>query len=126
MKTIKLAVTVFVLCIGLSVYSQSKTQKGKLDFKDVKIENYQIKVEVDSVEELESTFTIEDFENILNEAELDKEVTFALKCNGEMMSKSAKSSMSYTIHGNTNEKEKFLKGVEKIRNSAIKYYKSKK
>lgn len=72
-----------------------------------------------------STFKIEDFVEILNEAQPNEDITFELKCNGKKMTNGTNSSMSYTIHGNTNEKEKFLASVEKVRSSAIKYYKTK-
>ena len=92
--------------------------------KDVKIENISIKVEVDSAKELKSTLKKDDFEEILDETQLHEVITFELKCNGEPMSNGSKASVSYTIKGNTNNKEEFLQGITKIRTDAIKYYNS--
>ncbi len=121
MKTIKLSVLAILLSLRFIVAAQSNVEKSEL----VKIESFSIKVEVDSAEEVESTFKIEDFVEILNEAQPNEDITFELKCNGKKMTNGTNSSMSYTIHGNTNEKEKFLASVEKVRSSAIKYYKTK-
>lgn len=121
MKTIKLSVLAILLSLGFNVAAQSNVEKSEL----VKIESFSIKVEVDSAEEVESTFKIEDFVEILNEAQPNEDITFELKCNGKKMTNGTNSSMSYTIHGNTNEKEKFLAGVEKVKSAAIKYYNSK-
>ena len=125
MKSIKLVASAVVICLALGVYGQSKITNGKVDINDIKIENFSIKVEVDSAKELESTFKVEDFEEILSQTQPNEEITFELKCNGKKMTNGTNSSMSYTIHGNTNEKKKFLAGVEKVKNSAIKYYNSK-
>lgn len=122
MKTIKLSVFAILLFLGFNVAAQSNVEKSEL----VKIESFSIKVEVDSAEEVESTFKIEDFEEILSQAQPNIDITFELKCNGDTMSNGSKSSMSYTIKGNLNKKEEFLKGITKIRSAAIKYYNSKK
>ena len=65
MKTIKLSVLAILLSLGFIVAAQSNVEKSEL----VKIESFSIKVEVDSAEEVESTFKIEDFVEILNENE---------------------------------------------------------
>ena len=124
MKSIKLVASVLVICLALGAYGQSKITNGKIDIKDVKIENISIKVEVDSAKELKSTLKIDDFEEILDETQLHEVITFELKCNGEPMSNVSKASMSYTIKGNTNNKAEFLQGITKIRTAAIKYYNS--
>ena len=41
------------------------------------------------------------------------------------MSNGVKSSMSYEIKGNTSDKKTFLESIKKLREAAIKYYKSK-
>ena len=41
------------------------------------------------------------------------------------MSNGKKSHISYTVEGNSNEPEAFLKSIEKIRTSAINYYNNK-
>ena len=66
-----------------------------------------------------------DYLSLLNLTEEGEELSFKIKCNGKKMSNGVKSSMSYEIKGNTNDKKTFLKNIEKLRKAAIKYYKSK-
>ena len=125
MKTIKLVIAAIVFCVSLNSLAQAKIVTGKTDIQDVKIENVSITVEVDSADEIESTFKVEDLEDIFENAQSGEDISFKLKCNGRKMSNGVRSSMSYTINGNTNDKASFLEGVAKVRASAIKYYKSK-
>jgi len=120
-------ITLITLFMTTAYFAQSKDLNGKVnqDIEVVKIENVSISVEVDSVEEIESTFTIKDFKELLNLTEEGEELSFKIKCNGKKMSNGVKSSMSYEIKGNTNDKKTFLKNIEKLRKAAIKYYKSK-
>ena len=119
-------ITVLALCFATSIFAQSQNLKGEVKVTDVKIENVKIEVEVDSVEEIESSFTIEDFKQLLDETSEGEDLTFKIKCNGKKMSNGLKSSMSYEVKGNTSDKETFLENVAKLRKAAIKYYQSKK
>ncbi|RZN84288.1 MAG: hypothetical protein EVB11_02460 [Winogradskyella sp.] len=119
-------ITVLALCLSVSIFAQSQNLKGEVKVTDVKVENVKIEVEVDSIEEIESTFTIEDFKQLLDETEEGEDLTFKIKCNGKKMPNGLKSSMSYEVKGNTSDKESFLKNVAKLRKAAIKYYQSKK
>ncbi|GGI55802.1 hypothetical protein [Winogradskyella haliclonae] len=118
-------ITVIALCLSASIFGQSLNLKGEVKDNDVKVENVKIEVEVDSIEEIESTFTIEDFKQLLDETTEGEDLTFKIKCNGKKMSNGLKSSMSYEIKGNTSDKETFLENVTKLRKAAIKYYQSK-
>ncbi|TCK67476.1 hypothetical protein DFQ05_1252 [Winogradskyella wandonensis] len=118
-------ITVVAIIMVTSVFAQSNNLKGEVKLGDNKIENMSISVEVDSAEEIESTFSIKDFEELLDITEKGEELSFKIKCNGKTMSNGVKSSMSYEIKGNTNDKKEFLKNIKKLRKAAIKYYKSK-
>ena len=117
-----------ITCLALVVttlgFSQSKTALGEVK-ETTKVENMSITVTVDSLEEIESTFKVADIKEILDMSEANETISFKIVCNGETMSNGAKAYMSYTVEGNTDEPESFLKSVRKIRNSAIKYYKNK-
>lgn len=117
-----------ITCLALVVttlgFSQSKTLLGEVK-ETAKVENMSITVTVDSLEEIESTFKIEEIKEILDMSEANETISFKIVCNGETMSNGKKAHMSYAVEGNTDEPESFLKSVEKIRNSAIKYYKNK-
>ena len=119
-------VKVLVLTFGMLFSVNAQNLKDNTRFKDVKIENVSIRVEVDSAEELESTFTVKDFEELLDQTEAGEELSFKIKCNGKKMSNGVKSSMSFSIKGNTDNKKDFLKNLAKLRNAAMNYYKSKK
>lgn len=115
-----------VICLALALatlgfaQSQSKSKTGKIS--QVRFSNLDVVVTVDSAEDIENTFNLEDIKEILNEANPNENVTFSLVCNGAMMSNGKKSSMTYKIEGSSNEPEEFLSLVSKLRTSAIKYY----
>ena len=119
----KILIKLLVILTLSLTSTQAQNLTAKINTSEVKIEN--IKIEVDSAEEIESTFTIDDFESLLNEADEGEELSFKIKCNGEKMSNGVKSSMSYEIKGNTSDKKIFLESIKKLREAAIKYYKSK-
>lgn len=116
----KILIKLLVILTLSLTSTQAQNLTAKINTSEVKIE-----VEVDSAEEIESTFTIDDFESLLNEADEGEELSFKIKCNGEKMSNGVKSSMSYEIKGNTSDKKTFLESIKKLREAAIKYYKSK-
>jgi len=122
MKNLITSVIVLISALG---FSQSKSINGLVVKETPKVENVALTVTVDSAEEIESTFTMEDVKDIIETSEENETLSFKIICNGDTMSNGKKSYMSYKIEGNSDESEKFLKGVEKIRNSAIKYYNNK-
>lgn len=90
-----------------------------------KIQNMSIHVEVDSAEEVASTFKTADIESLFDEVEEGQDISFKITCNGEKMSNGVKSHMSYAVKGNTTDKKSFLLSVKKMRKAAINYYKNK-
>ncbi len=109
--------TILMLLIAIVSFGQTTTLSG-----DAKIESMSIHVEVDSAEEVASTFQTEDIESILDDVELGEEVSFKITCNGKSMSNGVKSHMSYAVKGNSNDKKDFIKSVKKMRKAAINYY----
>lgn len=106
-------------------FSQSHLVNGVLVEETPILENVSITVTVDSSDEIESTFNVEDIKRIIDDSKDNETVSFKIICNGKEMSNGEKSHVSYKIEGNSNKKESFLKGVEKIRTSAINYYNNK-
>ena len=106
-------------------YSQSQPKEDFEVRKEVKVESVDVVVTVDSAKELESTFTIDDIKEMFDLTNKDKDVSFKLVCNGDLMSNGKKSHMSYKIEGSSNDQETFIKRVNDIRKAAIKYYKNK-
>jgi hypothetical protein len=115
-----------VLLIGVAGFSQTKSFEELEVKKEVRAERVDVVVEVDSLEELESTFSVEDVKSVFELTSEDKDVSFKLVCNGEVMSNGKKSHMSYKVDGSSSDQDVFLKRIEFIRDAAIKYYKNKK
>jgi len=120
-------ITVLTLLITTLTYSQTNLiESVNKTPGEVKLENVSITVTVDSAEEVESVLKMEDIKQLLDESAENEAITFKITCNGNRMSNGKKSHMSYTVKGNTDDRAGFLKSVEKMRNSAINYYKNKK
>lgn len=121
----KNVITSLVLLMTALGFSQTTIKQEAEIIKTVKVENVDVVVTVDSAEEIESTFTIEDIKEMLDLSENNETVSFKIVCRGDYMSNGNKSSISYKVEGNSNDSDNFLKSVEKIRTSAIKYYNNK-
>ncbi len=118
-------VTILLLLISTIGISQSKSITGNTSIEDVKIQGLSVSVDVDSAEEVKSTFKIEDIKEILSSVSDNEEISFEIVCNGETMFKEGKSRVSYKVNGNSKDINGFLKSVKKIRKAAINYYKAK-
>ncbi len=113
------------LLITLSSFSQSKLMNGMVVKETTRVENVSVEVTVDSAEEIESTFKVEDIKEILNSSNDNETLSFKITCNGDKMSNGINSKVSYKIEGSSNDLESFLIGIEKIRTAAINYYNNK-
>ena len=122
MKTLVTSVALFITVLG---FGQSKTITGAVTEDHPKLESVSVTVTVDSAADIESTFKVEDIKEILDTTADNEPLTFQIICNGKTMSNGNKSYMSYKVEGNSDQPEDFLKSVEKIRTSAIKYYNNK-
>ena len=118
--------TSLIILIALSGYSQSKAINGMVVKETTRVENVSVEVTVDSAEEIESSFKVEDIKDILDASSDNENLSFKITCNGNKMSSGVKSKVSYKIEGSSNELEAFLMGVEKIRTAAINYYEQNK
>ncbi len=120
-----LIIIVLILFSVLS-FGQSKNLKGTITKSEARINNVSITVTVDSIEDIESTFSIEDIKSILEEEmEEDEKISFKIICNKDTMVNGEESYASFKVDGNTNNIEGFLTNVKKIKDSAINYYKNK-
>ena len=118
-------ITSLALVITMLGFGQTRSINGVVAEEQPKLEDVSVTVTVDSAEEIESTFQVEDIKEILESTDKNETVTFKIICNGRKMSNGEKSHMSYSVEGNSNKPEAFLKSVEKIRTSAINYYNNK-
>ena len=117
--------TSLALMVTLLGFSQSTSINGKVTKTQPELEDVTVSVTVDSAEEIQSTFKVEDIKELLDITGENETLTFKIVCNGRTMSNGKKSHMSYTVEGNSNDPEAFLKRIEKIRTSAINYYNNK-
>ncbi|WP_439151595.1 hypothetical protein [Winogradskyella sp.] len=121
----KNVITSLVLLMTALGFSQTTIKEEAEITRTVSVENVDVAITVDSAEEIESTFTIDDIKELLDLSSDNEMVSFKIVCRGDYMSNGKKSSMSYKVEGNSNNRDDFLKSVEKIRTSAIKYYNNK-
>ncbi len=118
-------ITILALIISVTVFSQSRTGKGVMVNEKTKVESVSITVTTDSVEELNSTFQLKDIEKIISSNGKNGIFSFKIICNGKETPKALKSQVTYKVEGNSADTQSFLKNVEKIRTTAINYYKNK-
>lgn len=118
-------ITSLALLVTLASFSQSKSTNGIVVKETVRVNNVSVAITVDSAEDIESSFRIEDIEDVLDLSDDNETVSFKIICNGDKMSTGVKSHVSYQIEGNSNDKKAFLFGIEKIRTAAINYYNNK-
>lgn len=110
-----------LLLVTLS-FSQSKNLKGIIKNDEVQINNLSISVTVDSAEEVESIFNMNDVREILETLVDNQEVSFEIICNGNLMTNGEKSTLSCKVNGKSDNIDLFLKSVKKMRQAAINYY----
>lgn len=117
---------IMMLCFTGFAFGQNKTTKGLFAKDALKVENISVVVTVDSAEELESTFNLEDFKDLINETGENEELSFKIICNGDLMKNGKKSSLSYEVKGDAADLDNFLERVWSIREAAVNYYNNKK
>lgn len=121
----KAAITMaFLLLVTISL-GQTQNFKDSESLQVTKVSDFKISVTVDSAEDLETTFKMNDVKDVLNEVSEDESLSFEIICNGHEMSNGEKSKVSYKVKGNSNDLKGFLKTVKKVRKGAINYYKNK-
>tara|TARA_R110002049_G_scaffold284235_2_gene464796 strand:- start:1169 stop:1534 length:366 start_codon:yes stop_codon:yes gene_type:complete len=107
----------FLILLSNLGHSQSEIKN-----KTTKIEALTIEITIDSSNELESVFKTEDLDELFNVSEDNEDITFRLNCNFKKEKDKLEGHISYTINGNVNEKEMFIKSIKKIKASALKFY----
>lgn len=113
------------LAMLFSLVSFSQTEPEKKTVKTTNVQAFSLEITIDSIEELESIFMTEDLEELFLITEDNEDITFTLNCNFKEAKDKMEGHISYTIKGNTNDKEKLVKSLEKVKTSALKFYKSK-
>lgn len=121
----KLVFTIFTLLLTTFSFSQSEDIELEITEHNLKVSDLNVSVTVDSAEEVESTFKVNDIKELLKETTDLENMTFEIICNGDQMSNGKKSTLSYKVHGNSDDVNGFLKSIKKMRKAAIKYYKNK-
>jgi len=118
----KNVMTSLVLLISVLGFSQSNDLNGLVVKKVEVVENVAISITVDSAEEIKKSLRIEDVREALEMSSPNQSVNFSITCNGKPNPNGVRSHMTYKIKGNSNDMENFLKRVEILRSSAIKFY----
>ncbi|WP_040248144.1 hypothetical protein [Psychroserpens mesophilus] len=121
----KTAFTILFLFLATISVAQSQNSDHSKKIQVTKVTDFKISVVVNSLNEIKRTFTMNDIKDILNDLPENENVSFEMICNGKEMSDNKKSSVSYKVMGNVDDRRGFLKTIEKVRQGAINYYKSK-
>lgn len=114
MKNVFICLALLISTVG---FSQSKIEK-----KQIKVDTISIEVTVDSVDELESTFTEADLTELFKMLDDNEALSFTLRCSFSEIKDNLKGSMTYSIVGTSNEKEKFIANIKKMKSTALKFY----
>ncbi len=117
-NVIKLVVLLF------ATVSFSQTNDA-VNLEDVKVHTVDISVNVNSEEEVKSTFTMKDIKTLLSEVQPNEALNFEITCIGEDKSVGEPSTLTYRVKGDSNNPKVFLERVKKVRNAVIKFYKNK-
>lgn len=117
-----------VTIIALTCFTLVSAQTIHLDegitTENIKLENLNISVTVDSEESIKSTFDVKDMKEILVKAKENQALEFQITC--ENKTDYRMTNMTYKVKGNSNDVSGFMKSIKVVRKSAIKYYKNKK
>ncbi|WP_091420796.1 hypothetical protein [Formosa sp. Hel1_31_208] len=121
----KQVLTILGLLIATVSMSYAQDIKGQVTMEDIQLKDLKVSVTVDSAKEVEAVFDLKDIKALLGEVKENEDISFEIICNGNNMSNGAKSTLSYSVTGNTKDINGFLKSLKKIRKAAIKYYQNK-
>ncbi|WP_179344171.1 hypothetical protein [Winogradskyella ursingii] len=123
----KYVIVILAVLISTTSFGQSKKINGNVTKdKVVKVENVKIEVSVDSADDLESNFKIEDLRELFKHSSENEAISIKIICNGKKRDDGIESHVSYKVDGNSNDIEGLIKSVEVIRKAAVKYYNDKK
>lgn len=122
MKNLMTSLCLLVLTLG---FGQTSKVDSSTIMKNSKIKDIGVRVEVDSAEDLENSFKIEDLKDLLFLSSEGQDITLEIVCNSKIMPNGVNSSLTLKINGNTNKEEEFLRNVNKIRNMALKHFNSR-
>lgn len=118
-------ITLIAVLVATFSFSQNDNLEAVITTNEGKINDFKISVSVDSAEEIESTFKVNDFKEILEDVNEDELLSFEITCFGEGISEGSTTSLKYKVEGNSNDIKGFLKSIRQIRKAAIKYYNNK-
>ncbi|WP_179354207.1 hypothetical protein [Winogradskyella vidalii] len=108
-------------CLVLLIFTVGFSQ-SKIENKQIKVDSIGIEVTVDSVKDLESIFTETDLTTLFNTLGDNEALRFTLHCSFSEIKDNLKGSMTYSVVGNSNEKEKFIGNIKKMKSTALKFY----
>jgi len=126
LRMLKKVLTCLVLFVSVVGYSQVK-KNTNLNIGEIEYNNLDITITVDSLEELEAEFKTSDVEDLFDEIEAFKKISFKLICNAVENSKEHKNSMSIKIEieNTKDDKDYFLKRIQKLKKVGVNYYNNK-
>ncbi len=124
----KHVITILALLLATLSFAQNDNLNGKISVEKeqtIAIRDLKLSVTVDSVEDIERTFSVEDIKEIVEMADDNENITFEISLEDKSVKAGVIKSVSYKVKGNTNEKDGFLESVKRIRNASLNFYTDK-
>jgi len=116
-------VITLLLLFSISLVSAQVTTESEISKTNVKFENLNIAVTVNSEDDIKSTFNTKDIKAIVTDVDANEALSFTITC--ENKAEKSNSYLTYKVKGNTSDVDGFIKSIKKIRKSAVKYYRNK-
>ena len=120
--------TILALLFSTISFAQNDNLNGKISVEKeqtIAIRDLKLSVTVDSDEDIERTFSVEDIREIVEMADDNENITFEIFLEDKSVKEGVTKSVSYKVKGNTNEKDGFLESVKRIRNASLNFYTDK-
>ena len=120
--------TILALLFSTIIFAQSDNLNGKVSVEKehtIAVRDLKLSVTVDSAEDIERTFSVEDIKEIVEMADDNENITFEISLEDKSVKAGVTKSVSYKVKGNTSEKDSFLESVKRIRNASLNFYTDK-
>ena len=116
-----LCIAVFLSGSFLFAQNEAELTSGS-DLKH-QMNNLGITITVDSEKEIEDSINYEDIKSLAYLVEGDQELLFKLICKNKAVTKNIDTYVFYKVEGNTKDLDGFMALIDKVKESAKKYYK---
>ena len=113
--------TLFLLFCSALFFAQNNSKKNELIFEDLKLE-----ITIDSYNDTKD-INLNDIKSIFKQSKINQPIEFKVHCNNiTSIESSIITNLSFSVNGNSNEIDSFMKKIKTIKKSMKKYYHNQK